>query len=78
MVEQTNSFKFKKPSDKQKTYLASILAVTGGTTMYTAWQFIVPTELDMPPINTFALVFLVLISLIFIRVGYNVYSKERK
>lgn len=78
MVEQIKKFNFIKPNDKQKTYAAIIFAVTGGTLMYTAWQFIVPTELDMPPINPFALVFLVLISLIFIRVGYNVYSKERK
>lgn len=78
MVELLKSFKFKKPNDKQKTYLATLLAVTCGTTMYTAWQFIVPTELEMPEMSLILKITLVLGSLIFVTIGYNIYTKESK
>lgn len=78
MVDMLKNFKFKKPNAKQKTYAATLFAVTGGTTMYTAWQFIIPTELEMPEIALILKITLMLGSLIFVAIGYNIYTEENK
>ena len=75
MVERFKSF---KPNEKQKTYLATILAVVSGTLMYTAWQFLVPTELEIPPISWKLNLILVTGSLICLIAGYNIYTEEKQ
>jgi|SaaInlV_165m_DNA_1040744.scaffolds.fasta_scaffold190619_1 uncharacterized membrane protein len=78
MVEQRKRFKSKTANARQETYAATICAVAGGTLMYTAWQFMVPTELEMPTMSLLLKFSLILGSLVCVTIGYNIYTEENK
>ncbi len=65
-----------KPNSKQKTYLATLSALIGGTLIYTAWQFIIPTQLDLPKSSALIQVLLISFSAIFTFIGYTIQEED--
>lgn len=67
-----------KPNSKQKTYVATLSALTAGTFMYTAWQFILPTQLDVPKSSIWIQALLIISGIIITGIGYIIQKDGKK